>query len=286
MLKEAADAGQLSVEHLTGSRIVFEDDCDNIIAGTQRAIKDSLAANSPIVPLMEQELALCDEVEATAIFRHMAEKNVWHCPTMVLYKRFATDSSIVVNDPRLKYISRSEKESWKKETGPRLQKKASGHYLGRALAQVRLMKKTGIKFLAGTDFDNHYLYPGFSLHDELQLFVAAGFSPLESLQTATINPANFLGTIDSLGTIEKGKIADMVLLDANPLTDIRNTQRINAVFVNGKYLSKDTLQALLDKAAAFVSKKQSCSTVSFFHRLHSKMKNELTFSTKLSQTCV
>ena len=92
------------------------------------------------------------------------------------------------------------------------------------------MKKTGIKFLAGTDFDNHYLYPGFSLHDELQLFVAAGFSPLESLQTATINPANFLGTIDSLGTIEKGKIADMVLLDANPLTDIRNTQRINAVF--------------------------------------------------------
>ena len=75
-----------------------------------------------------------------------------------------------------------------------------------------------------------------SLHDELVLFVQAGLTPMESLQTATINPAKFLGTTDSLGTIEKGKIADLVLLDANPLTDIRNTQKINAVFVNGKYL--------------------------------------------------
>lgn len=255
LLNEAADAGQRSIEHLTGSRIVFEDDCDNIIADTKKALKDSIAANSPIVPLMEQELTLCDEVKAIAIFRHMAEKNVWHCPTMVLYKRFATDSLIVVNDPRLKYISPSEKELWKEKTGPRLQKKADRHYLNRAFVQVLQMKKAGIKFLAGTDFDNHYLYPGFSLHNELQLFVDAGFSPLESLQTATINPANFLGTIDSLGTIEKGKIADMVLLDANPLTDIRNTQRINAVFVNGKYLSKETLKAMLDNAATFVNKK-------------------------------
>ena len=255
LLKEAADAGQRSIEHLTGSRNVFEDDCDNSIADLKKILPDSIAANSPIVPLMEQELTLCDEVKAMALFRLMAEKKVWHCPTMVLYKRFATDSLIVVNDTRLKYISPSEKELWKKETGSRLQKKPSGRYVGRALAQVRLMKKAGIKFLAGTDFDNHYLYPGFSLHDELQLFVDAGFSPLESLQTATINPANFLGTIDSLGTIETGKIADMVLLDANPLNDIRNTQRIIAVFVNGKFLSKETLEAMLVNAAAFVNKK-------------------------------
>lgn len=255
LLQEAADAGQRSIEHLTGSRIVFEDDCDNIIADTKKALKDSIAANSPIVPLMEQELALCDELKAIAIFRHMAKKNVWHCPTMVLYKRFATDSLMVVNDPRLKYISPSEKELWKKETSPRLEKKASRNYLDRALAQVLQMKKAGIQFLAGTDFDNHYLYPGFSLHDEMSLFVEAGFSPLEALQTATINPAKFLGATDSLGAIEKGKIADMVLLDANPLTDIRNTQQINAVFVNGKYLSKEALKAMLDNAAAFVNKK-------------------------------
>ena len=257
LLKEAADAGQRSIEHLTGSRIIFDQGitCSLFVEEITKELPDSIKAGSPAVPIMEQILELCDKDKAFAIFRHMAEKNVWHCPTMVLYKRFATDSSIVINDPRLKYISPSEKELWKKETGPRLRKKPSGNYLGQAFAQVLQMKKAGIQFLAGTDFDNHYLYPGFSLHDELKLFVDAGFSPLESLQTATINPAKFLGAMDSLGTIEKGKIADMVLLDANPLTDIRNTQRINAVFVNGKYLSKETLQVMLDKAAAFVSKK-------------------------------
>ena len=255
LLKEAADAGQRSIEHLTGSRIIFDDDCSIFAEEVKKELPDSILVSSPSVPIMEQVLELCDKEKALALFRHMAEKNVWHCPTMVLYKRFATDSLIVVNDPRLKYISPSEKELWKKETGPRLRKKPSGNYLGRALAQVLQMKQAGIQFLAGTDFDNHYLYPGFSLHDELQLFVDAGFSPLEALQTATFNPANFLGAIDSLGTIEKGKIADLVLLDANPLTDIHNTQKINAVFANGKYLSKETLQAMLDKAAAFVNKK-------------------------------
>ena len=255
LLKEAADAGQRSIEHLTGSRIIFDQgiSCSLFVEEITKELPDSIKAGSPAVPIMEQILELCDKDKAFAIFRHMAEKNVWHCPTMVLYKRFATDSSIVVNDPRLKYISPSEKELWKKETGPRLRKKPSGK--SQALAQVLQMKKAGIQFLAGTDFDNHYLYPGFSLHDELGLFVDAGFSPLEALQTATINPAKFLGAIDSLGTIEKGKIADMILLDVNPLTDIRNTQRINAVFVNGKYLSKETLQAMLDNAAAFVNKK-------------------------------
>lgn len=255
LLKEAADAGQRSIEHLTGSRTVFEDDCETFAADTKKELPDSIAANSPAVPIMEQVLELCDKEKSFAIFKHMSEKNVWHCPTMVIYKRFATDSLMMVNDPRLKYISPSEKESWIKETGPRLQRKASRNYLNRVLTQVLEMKKAGIQFLAGTDFDNHYLYPGFSLHDELGLFVDAGFSPLEALQTATINPAKFLGAMDSLGTIEKGKIADMVLLDANPLTDIRNTQQINAVFVNGKYLSKEMLRAMLDNAAAFVNKK-------------------------------
>lgn len=251
LLTEAADARQQSIEHLTGSRTIFDISIDEI----KKDLADSTATRSPFVPIIQQALDLYNEEKAFQIFKYMAEKNVWHCPTLVLYKRFATDSSIILNDPRLKYISPSEKEFWKKETGSRLRPHPAGNDLKRALEQTFQMKKAGIRFLAGTDFDNHYLYPGFSLHDELALFVDAGFSPLEVLQTATINPAKFLGTIDSLGTIEKGKIADLVLLDANPLTDIHNTQMINAVFVNGKYLSKETLQAMLDKAAAFVNKK-------------------------------
>ena len=118
-----------------------------------------------------------------------------------------------------------------------------------------MMHRAGVKFLAGTDAGNPYIYPGFSLHEELALFVEAGFTPMEALQTATRNPAKFLGLLDSLGTIEKGKLADLVLLEANPLDNISNTQRINAVVVNGTYLSKETIRKMLADAEANALKK-------------------------------
>lgn len=87
--------------------------------------------------------------------------------------------------------------------------------------------------------------PGYSLHDELALFVQAGMPKLAALQTATVNPAHYLGALDSLGTVSEGKIADLVLLDANPLDDIRNTSRIRAVIVNGRLLTRTALDSLL-----------------------------------------
>jgi imidazolonepropionase-like amidohydrolase len=118
------------------------------------------------------------------------------------------------------------------------------------------MHKAGIPFLAGTDTPpGVYIFPGFSLHQELQRFVAAGFTPLEALQTATLNPAKFLGMQDRLGTIEKGKLADLVLLDANPLENIRNTEAIAGVVVNGRYLSRAELDKLLRSVEAAAAEK-------------------------------
>ena len=91
---------------------------------------------------------------------------------------------------------------------------------------------------------------GFSLQDELVLLVKAGLTPMEALQSATRNPARFLGLLDSLGAIERGKIAELVLLDANPLLDIRHMQKINAVVVNGRLLDRTALDNLLAKAIA------------------------------------
>ncbi|MFY9550496.1 MAG: amidohydrolase family protein, partial [Thermoanaerobaculia bacterium] len=85
----------------------------------------------------------------------------------------------------------------------------------------------------------------FSLHQELQRFVDAGFTPLEALQTATINPASFLEKFLDYGTVANGKIADLVLLDANPLDDIRNTRRIRAVIANGRLYSREQLDRIL-----------------------------------------
>jgi imidazolonepropionase-like amidohydrolase len=92
------------------------------------------------------------------------------------------------------------------------------------------------------------LVPGFSLHEELVLLVGAGLTPLEALRTATLNPARVLGLADSLGTVEAGKLADLVLLEGNPLADIANTQRIRAVVGNGRLYRRSDLNRLLDEA--------------------------------------
>jgi imidazolonepropionase-like amidohydrolase len=119
---------------------------------------------------------------------------------------------------------------------------------------VGAMHRAGVRLLAGADAPNPYTFPGFGLHEELELFVEAGLTPLEALRTATLNPAEFLGKEKTLGTIEKGKFADLVLLDANPLEDIKNTTRIAAVVANGKYLPKSELEKLLAQVEAFVKK--------------------------------
>src|SRR6202040_196909 len=119
---------------------------------------------------------------------------------------------------------------------------------------VKKLNQAGVQFLAGTDTPAGVdVLPGFSLHLELRRFIAAGFTPMEALQTATINPAKFLGRQDDFGTVEKGKIADLVLLDANPLDDIANTQKISAVFSNGCYYSRSQLDRILADVQAYAA---------------------------------
>ena len=100
----------------------------------------------------------------------------------------------------------------------------------------------------GTDVGFPYIFPGFSLHDELVLLVQAGLTPMETLQAATRNPAKYLGLLDSHGSAEKGKVPNLLLLEANPLENISNTQRIAAVVLNGKLLPKQKFQQILSDA--------------------------------------
>ena len=95
---------------------------------------------------------------------------------------------------------------------------------------------------------NPYAFPGFSLHDELELLVESGLTPMQALQAATRNAADFSGQLDVLGTVEEGKIADLVLLDANPLADIRNTTKISTVILGGRAYGRDRLDAMLEAA--------------------------------------
>jgi imidazolonepropionase-like amidohydrolase len=110
------------------------------------------------------------------------------------------------------------------------------------------MFKAGVPIMAGTDAMNPFCFPGFSLHDEMGLLVESGLTPLAALQAATLNPAIFLGRSDDLGTIAAGKRASLVLLDADPLADIHNTSKIRAVWLDGNYFDRASLDQMLESA--------------------------------------
>ena len=115
----------------------------------------------------------------------------------------------------------------------------------RVLELVKTMHEAGVQLMAGTDGPDPYVLPGFSLHEELEWLVKSGFTPLQALQAATIGPAVFLSKTDKYGVAEVGQVADLVLLDANPLQDIRNTKKIFGVVVGGKYYSRAALDKML-----------------------------------------
>jgi imidazolonepropionase-like amidohydrolase len=122
------------------------------------------------------------------------------------------------------------------------------------LEMTLAMFRAGVPFMAGTDTAaGVHVFPGFSLHEELELFVQAGLTPMQALQTATRNPAEFMGRLADMGTVAQGKLADLVLLDANPLDDIANTRKIRAVVLAGRYFDRASLDQMLqtvEKAAA------------------------------------
>jgi imidazolonepropionase-like amidohydrolase len=103
--------------------------------------------------------------------------------------------------------------------------------------------------MAGSNGPNPYVFPGFSLHTELEWLVKSGFSTTQALQAATFNPALFLAELDKFGVVESGHVADLVLLEANPLEDIRNTRKIAAVVMSGKYYSRQDLDRILAQIA-------------------------------------
>jgi imidazolonepropionase-like amidohydrolase len=120
-----------------------------------------------------------------------------------------------------------------------------------SLRIVAKMNVAGVPILAGTDTTAPFIFPGSSLHEELALLVQAGLTPMQALQAATKLPAEFLGKLQTQGTVEQGKIADLVLLDSNPLDDIHNTQKIRAVVLRGKLLDRSFLDEVLTKEENF-----------------------------------
>lgn len=242
---EASDAGQLSLEHKYSVSIP----CSEL----EEEIRTRFMKITPTFRSRTKEYADLDynEQKAKDLFTRLVANGTFVCPTLVVWNEPAfRDKAELANDPRLAYYP-SEVRNWFKNMGKNLiddevvadlRKLCSkSHFI------VGAMNKAGVKILSGTDSGSvPFVFQGFSLHDELKLLVESGLTPMEALQSATINAAECVGRLDSLGTIEEGKIADLILLEENPLSSIENTKKINSVFYNGKYLDRPKLNKILD----------------------------------------
>jgi imidazolonepropionase-like amidohydrolase len=246
---EASNAGQKSFEHLIG---IFE--------GSSTVEDELMKGPKGPAPF----LATYDPSREAALIQLLAKNQTWQCPTLFWERgQWLIDQPAmkdqVAHDPDAKYVPVSWREkSWPAFTASIIKNLDTDplpvreKFVEHELGIVKRLHAAGVPFLAGTDGPAGVdVLPGFSLHGELERFVAAGFTPFEALQTATINPAKFLDRLADFGTVEKGKIADLVLLDANPLDDIRNTRKISAVVANGRYFSRQNLDRILSDAEAY-----------------------------------
>ncbi len=256
---EASDAGQKSIEHLEGilrGCSAIEPELRKTLEDALKDAKDTNQMRASLVRALNETdsraLDTYSPEKAAALFARFAANGTWQAPTLVVHRTGAfLDDKNFTNDPRLKYVRRDIADSWQNQDDFRLKDRtpeSSARYkmlFQKKLELILAMHRAGVKMLAATDALVWYVFPGFSLHDELELFVKAGLTPIEALQTATRNPATYLGLIDMVGTVEQGKKADLVLLDANPLENINNTKRINAVIVNGRLIPKVSLDKML-----------------------------------------
>jgi len=245
---EASEAGQRSIEHAFAllwdgypGMKEFRKNIDSRKYDTElrRAMID------------ESDSDLCD-----SIFRTFVKNGTYFCPTHLTRKMDAfADNEEYRNDQRLKYIIPPIKDQWNQDADHMIWldssiqgRKTYMDFYMKGLELTGKAHQAGVKILAGTDARDTYCFYGFSLHDELQELVKAGLSPLDALRSATIVPAEFLGMEDEYGLIEKGYVADLVILDKNPLEKISNTTAINTVIHNGNVYDDKELNSLLSFA--------------------------------------
>ncbi len=261
--EEASDAGQASQEHL----LQIVEACSDRDAIKKKVDELRQAGATPLAQrraYVDTLLATFDNKKAEALFAKFVKNNTWITPTMIAWQNNASfeDESAKYAD-RMKYLPRYVRDYWDPKNNAHLKNRsperlaAEKLMVKKYLQIIGLMQHAGVKLMTGSDFGaNPLLFPGWGVHDEMALFVKAGLTPMEAIQTATRNPAMFLGLDKSVGTIEKGKLADIVVLSANPLEDINNTSKINAVIFEGRMFDRAELNRMLASVASGDDRRQ------------------------------
>jgi len=251
---DAVNAGIKSIEHLDGviAYCIRMEECDEKI----------LQNLTKYIEVFFKNLDKFDEKRLAEIIKLTKVKNVWHCSTMTVWKyRLLFEDDMLSLNNRLKYVNSytrnnflDTKSSLEHDTNAENRRK--GYQLRKNI--IKQFNLNNIRFLAGTDLGNPFVVAGFSLHDELSNFVECGFTPLQSLQTATLNPAIFLDRLADFGTVSENKIANLVILDKNPLESINNSTSVNAVIQRGEFYCREKLDNLLLDVKEFTQREPLC----------------------------
>ena len=255
---EASDAGLRSMEHLRNLEMSCSADFDSLLRVRKKMLeegKNGLGGKLRSKIHSAQRLYAIktfDDKRASIVLRRLAENETWQIPTLALLNggnnrlyqdlKWRASFDYLPVDVRLKWLKNADIAQQKESSEL---SKIHGDW---GLRMIPKLKEANVTILAGTDTPISFLTPGFSLHKELEMLVKGGFKPLEAIASATILPAKYFGLEKTMGTIEVGMLADLVVLDANPLENIKNTQKINGVVRNGAYYNREALNSLLQQS--------------------------------------
>jgi imidazolonepropionase-like amidohydrolase len=237
----AAEAHYATVDHL-----------DGMIEALVPGIESISEQDNGLFAMFSSEKA--DESRIPKVIKALKDNNVWVVPTQALAERWfaPTATPEAMNAaPEMKYMDAKTRENWmnSKKTlmaNPKYDEDKINAFINLRRKLILECQKNGVGILLGSDGPQIFNVPGFSVHHELKYMVDAGLTPYQALQTGTVNVAKFYNDKDR-GTIETGNIADLVLLNGNPLQDITKTTSIEGVFLNGKWLSRKYLDDEMKK---------------------------------------
>ena len=254
-LEEAFEAGQRGIEHLTGYRLALQKTDSPL-----RAMSPDERAALSFVETARIAALHADEARIPEVARKTRAWGVWNTPTLLVTERLMADADAkakLAERDEMRFIAPSVKSFWNPANDFRLQdlseedRKLFDQGAGFYSRLVGALHEAGCDLLLGTDAPNPFVFPGFSIHEELERLVGAGLTPFEALRTGTANAARFMGQEAEWGRVAPGLRADLLLLEADPFAQIANTRRIAGVMLRGRWLPRAELERKLESEAAF-----------------------------------